>query len=418
MTTFLILAAAMLAVALAFPLIPLLRKRNASGGAAGADPRRLKALRDALAAGVIDEAEFKAKQVAMGEMPANATHRRGNRAGLWAAMTVAVLMPLGAILLYPDIGQPDAMDPQRWVQQSASPEHEAGVDMDQAVAGLVAKLEANPDNADGWALLGRAYQSMGKFAESRDALKRAHELLPDSHDLTVEYAQALALASEGRRIAGEPRQMLEAVLHEDPNHQRALWLIGISDYQAGDFRAAIDAWNRLLPALPAGSDIAESVRAQIAEAQKLAGIEPSASTPAAATPMPVPAAPVAQESATPTATSGPQLTLRVSLDPSLASQVKPDAVLFVFARAENGPPMPLAIQRLAASQLPTTLVLDDSMGMIPAMKLSGFPKVVVGARISASGNASAQAGDLQVMVSGVDTDRKEPLDLIINSVVP
>ena len=122
--------------------------------------------------------------------------------------------------------------------------------------------------------------------------------------------------------------------------------------------------------------------------------------------------------AAPAASSGPQLTLRVSLDPALARQVKPDAVLFVFARAENGPPMPLAIQRIAASELPTTLVLDDSMGMIPAMKLSGFPKVVVGARISASGNASAQPGDLQILVSGVDTARKEPLDLIINSVVP
>ena len=418
MTTFLILAAVMLAVALAFPLIPLLRKRNSGGGAAGADPRRLKALRDALAAGVIDEAEFKAKQAAMGEMPASATVRQGNRVGLWAAMAVAVLMPLGAILLYPDIGEPDAMDPQRWVQQSASPEHEAGVDMDQAVAGLVAKLEANPDNAEGWALLGRAYQSMGKFAESRDAMKRAHDLMPDNHDLTVEYAQALALASEGRRIAGKPRQMLEAVLKDDPEHQRALWLIGISDYQAGNFVAAIAAWNRLLPALPAQSDIAESVRAQIAEAQKLAGIEPPASPPAAAMPMPAPEAPETQAPAAPAASSGPQLTLRVSLDPSLASQVKPDAVLFVFARAENGPPMPLAIQRIAASELPTTLVLDDSMGMIPAMKLSGFPKVVVGARISASGNASAQPGDLQILVSGVDTARKEPLDLIINSVVP
>ena len=277
---------------------------------------------------------------------------------------------------------------------------------------------ANPDNAEGWALLGRAYQSMGKFTESREAMKRAHDLMPDNHDLTVEYAQALALASEGRRIAGKPRQMLEAVLKDDPDHQRALWLIGISDYQAGNFVAAIAAWNRLLPALPAQSDIAESVRAQIAEAQKLAGIEPPASPPAAAMPMPAPEAPETQAPAAPAASSGPQLTLRVSLDPSLASQVKPDAVLFVFARAENGPPMPLAIQRIAASELPTTLVLDDSMGMIPAMKLSGFPKVVVGARISASGNASAQPGDLQILVSGVDTARKEPLDLIINSVVP
>lgn len=418
MTTFLILAAVMLAAALAFPLIPMLRHRRNLPSTAGSDARRLKALKDALAAGIIDEQEFNLKRAAFGADTPTESPSTASRAPLVASIAVAVLMPLAAIYLYPKIGEPGAMDPSRLVANAASPEHESGVDMAQAVAGLVAKLDADPNNPDGWALLGRAYQSMGQFAESRDALKRAHELLPDSHDLTVEYAQALALATEGRRIAGEPRQMLETVLREDPGHQRALWLIGISDYQAGDFRAAIDAWNRLLPALPEGSDIAESVRAQIAEAQKLAGIEPATPSPALEAPAPLQASSPKQESATVEPSAGPRLTLRVSLDPALGKQLKPDSVLFVFARAENGPPMPLAIQRLSAADLPTTLVLDDSMGMIPSMKLSAFPKVVVGARISASGNASAQPGDLQILVSGVDSGRKEPLDLVINSVVP
>lgn len=417
MTTFLILAALMLALAIAFPLLPLLRHQR-SDPHTTKDSRRSKALKNALDAGVIDESEYKTKLASLDVTTTHANRPQASRLALISSILIAILMPLAAIFLYPKVGEPGAMDPSRLVASSASPEHESGIDMEQAVAGLVAKLNADPENPDGWALLGRAYQSMGKFAESRDALKRAHELLPDSHDLTVEYAQALALASEGRRIAGEPRQMLEAVLKEDPDHQRALWLIGISDYQAGDFRAAIDAWNRLLPALPAESDIAQSVRAQIAEAQKLAGIEPTASTTLPESPAPVQTPTGAQESAAPATANGPRLTLRVSLDPALASQVKPDSVLFVFARAESGPPMPLAIQRLAASDLPTTLVLDDSMGMIPAMKLSAFPKVVVGARISASGNAGAQAGDLQVLLNGVDTSRKEPLDLIINSVVP
>ncbi|MCB1569586.1 MAG: tetratricopeptide repeat protein, partial [Xanthomonadales bacterium] len=111
----------------------------------------------------------------------------------------------------------------------------------------------------------------GKFAESRDALKRAYELEPDNNDLTVEYAQALALSGEGRRIAGESRELIERVLKADPGHQRALWLIGISDYQAGDYNAAITAWNQLLPGLPPESDIAKSVREQIADAQRLGG---------------------------------------------------------------------------------------------------------------------------------------------------
>jgi cytochrome c-type biogenesis protein CcmH len=286
--------------------------------------------------------------------------------------------------------------------------------MEAAVAGLVAKLEANPDNSSGWALLGRAYQSMGKFAEARDALKRALDLESGNHELTVEYAQALALSGEGRRIAGESRALIEGVLKADPDHQRALWLIGISDYQAGDYTAAIAAWNRLLPALPPESDIAASVRTQIAEAQRLGGSNPAAGAGSTAPPTDTPPAP---GPSTP-ADQGPRLTVSVSLDPALQDRLDPAATLFVYARAENGPPMPLAIQRLPASALPARVTLDDSMGMLPSMKLSMFEKVVIGARISSSGNAQAQSGDLQTLSDGIEVSRTTPIDLVIDSVVP
>ena len=418
MTAFVILMLAMLAVALAFPLVPLLRRRHAAEPGKGQDPRRLKALKDALAAGVIDKDEYQAKLAALPGVEA-AGPAATRRLAVVVALAVALLLPAGAIILYQLNGEPRALDPTQLAgsandAQGENPQAAQSVDMDQAIAGLVAKLEANPGNANGWALLGRAYQATGKFAESRDALKRAYDLEPGNHDLTVEYAQAMALANEGRRIAGEPRQLIEGVLKADPDHQRALWLIGISDYQAGDYNAAITAWNRLLPALPAESDIAASVRAQIAEAQSLGG--PVALTSAA------PAAPAAAAGEAPARAAdnagGPRLTLNVSLDPALRSRLDPEATLFVFARAENGPPMPLAIQRLSAAALPATVTLDDSMGMLPSMKMSMFPKLVVGARISRSGNAQAQSGDLQVLASGIDANRKEPLDLRIDSVVP
>jgi cytochrome c-type biogenesis protein CcmH len=110
--------------------------------------------------------------------------------------------------------------------------------------------------------------------------------------------------------------------------------------------------------------------------------------------------------------------VRVSLDPKLAKQLDPDATLFVFARAASGPPMPLAIQRLKASQLPTTVALDDSMSMMPSMTLSKFPQVVVGARVSKSGNAMSQSGDLETLSSPLDSHRSEPIDLTIDRVVP
>ena len=406
MTLFLLLAAVMLGIALTFPLLPLLRYRGTTNGGVAIDGKRLKALDDALAAGVIDASEYATKRASL-PMASAAASSVNRRPALLAALSVAVLLPMGAILVYQIKGEPGALDPSRMIASATAPAADHGIDMDEAVNGLLAKLNANPDNADGWALLGRAYQSMGKFNESRDALKRARDLLPDNHDLTVEYAQALALTNEGRRITGESRELLEAVLKADPAHQRALWLIGISDYQAADYNAAITAWNRLLPALPPESDIAESVRTQIADAQRLGGTVAAVSVANTAAP-----AAAAGDS------GGPRLTVQISLDPALLDRLDPAATLFVFARAESGPPMPLAIHRGLASALPLTVVLDDSMGMMPSMKLSMFPKVVIGARISLSGDATPKAGDLQVLSSAIDVTRKEPVELVIDSVVP
>ncbi len=406
MTLFVVLAAVMLGLALAFPLLPLLRNRDLAISTSGADSKRLRALDDARSAGVIDEEEYKAKLAMLTASPSATADPRSRRPALLASLFVAMLVPLGAIMLYQLKGEPAALDPSRMIASAAASAEEHGIDMDQAVAGLVAKLKENPDNAEGWALLGRAYQSMGKFGESRDALNKAWKLMPDNHDLTVEYAQALALSQEGRRIAGESRQLIEGVLKADPDHQRALWLIGISDYQGADYNAAITAWNRLLPALPAGSDIAESVRAQIADAQKLGGTVAVAATPDTAEPAPT------------SSTEGPKLTVHVSLAPNLVDRLDPSATLFVYARAESGPPMPLAIKRGTASELPLTVILDDSMGMLPSMKLSMFPKVVIGARITKSGDAAARSGDLQVMTAAIDVNRKEVIDLVIDSVVP
>ncbi len=409
MTLFVVLAALMLGIALAFPLWPLVRKRDLLVAADTADAKRLKALEDARSAGVIDEDEYKAKRVILSATPASGPNPRSRRLAVLASLLVAMLVPLGAIMLYQLKGEPAALDAERLVAQAAPSAQEHGVDMDQAIAGLVAKLKQGPDNAEGWALLGRAYQSMGKFSESRDALKKAWQLMPDNHDLTVEYAQALALSNEGRRIVGESRQLIEDVLKADPDHQRALWLIGISDYQAGDYNAAITAWNRLLPSLPADSDIAESVRAQIADAQQLGGSIAMATTPSA---------PTAAKAVAPAGSEGPKLTVHVSLAAELVDRLDPSATLFVYARAESGPPMPLAIHRGLAGGLPLTVVLDDSTGMLPTMKLSMFPKVVIGARITRSGDAGTHPGDLQALSGAIDVNRKQPVDLVIDSVVP
>jgi cytochrome c-type biogenesis protein CcmH len=417
MTMFLVFAALMIAAALAFVLVPLLR--HARNTAPVDDTRRLRALDEALASGVIDADEYAAKRALLAKKAAQPTTAAPRtRATFVALLAVALALPASALLLYRLVGAPEALDPA-----NLAPPPEAAhsaADMEKAIAGLAAKLKEQPDDAQGWALLGRAYAATNRADVARDAFKQAHEHAPDDADVAVEYAQALALAAPDHRLQGEARTLLDGILAKDAKNQRALWLIGIADYQNGDYANAIARWKVLLPLLQPDSDVARSVRNEIADAEaRRDGREPPQPEAAPGEAPQVAANPgstEAPEGAAPA--NAPKLTVNVALDPKLKAQLDPDATLFVFARAVKGPPMPLAIQRLKASQLPTTVTLDDSMSMMPAMKLSKFPQVVVGARVSKSGNAMPQSGDLQTLSQPLDSHRSEPVALTIDQLVP
>ncbi|RYD14728.1 MAG: c-type cytochrome biogenesis protein CcmI [Lysobacteraceae bacterium] len=404
-TMFFLCVAAMLAGALAFVLLPLLRHGRSAGSAAAM--RQSRALDEALAAGVIDAEEHARKRAALAPAP---DARTRSRAAFVAVLLIALLLPASALLLYRFVGTPQALDPANLVTAPGAG-GEAGPDMGEAIAMLSARLEEKPDDIEGWILLARAYQSTGREADALAALKRAHDAAPEHPVVTVEYAQALAMTNPERRIVGEARTLLERALRSDASNQRALWLLGISDYQAGNYDAAIARWNTLLPLLEPGSTVADSVKQQIADAT--ARRDGTATAQAAATP---PAA-AGQVPATP-AGDAPRLVVEVSLDPKLTDKLDPDATLFVFARAPSGPPMPLAIERLRASQLPLTVTLDDSKGMLPDMKLSMFPQVVIGARVSKSGDATPSSGDFEVLSAPIDVLRREPLKLAIDRIVP
>ncbi|MGA9827960.1 MAG: tetratricopeptide repeat protein, partial [Rhodanobacteraceae bacterium] len=344
------------------------------------------------------------------------------RRGLIAAVVVALLLPAAALILYRLIGAPQALHSQASVtatNNGAPPDHVA--DMQQAIGKLETRLKQQPNDEDGWLLLGRAYQTTQRFAEARDAFKHALDLAPDNADVMLEYAQAMALTTPSHRINGAPRKLVERALATDPDNQRGLWLLGIGDYQEGNYEAAIKSWNRLLPQLQPGSDIAKSVADQISDARtKLGAGTTGAAAPSAggANAADATATISAPESNAATSTdAAPKLTVAVTLDPKLKDKLDPDATLFVFAKAASGPPMPLAIQRMSASKLPVTVTLDDSMGMLPSMKLSMFPEVVIGARISKSGNALPQSGDLQALSAPLDVHRSKPIALIIDQQV-
>ena len=298
-------------------------------------------------------------------------------------IVLALLIPVGSVLTYLGLGDPRGVEPlaARAVTAPGAARHSVTPEQIEAmVVSLAERLKAQPGDAEGWMMLGRSYTALGRHRDAVSALRRANELAPGNASLLADFADVLGMA-QGRRLAGEPARLVQQALDADPRHGKALSLAGSVAFEARDYVAARGYWERLIVVVPPGSDIARSVQANIAEARQLESAAPAA---AAAAPAVVSAAPGSASSV-----GG-----EVSVGPELAARIAPGDTLFIFARAAQGPRVPLAIIRRPVGAWPSAFVLDDSMAMAANLKLSGFDKVVVGARISKSGNATPQPGDI------------------------
>lgn len=265
--------------------------------------------------------------------------------------------------------------------------------VDEMVAKLATRLEQQPEDAQGWAMLGRSYFALARYAESAKAYGKANALTASREPvLLVNEGEALALARD-HDLAGTPRALFDAALALDPQHAKALWYGGLAAEQAGDEALARSRWTEL-----AKQELPENVRAALVERLGVT---------------------VAQTPSAPTEAASPVLRLAVKLSPALAAQVPADATLFVFAKAAIGPPMPLAVYRGLASELPREVRLDDSMAMTPALKLSSFDNWIVTARLSRAGQAQAVSGDVQGSLTVARKDLGESaLELVLDQVVP
>ncbi|HSC62947.1 MAG TPA: c-type cytochrome biogenesis protein CcmI [Caldimonas sp.] len=261
---------------------------------------------------------------------------------------------------------------------------------------LAERMKNNPNDAEGWTMLARSYTVLRRFEEAIPAYARASELEPNNANLLADYADAVAATQQ---TANNPKSiaLIERALKIDPKHFKALALAGTAAFDRGEYAVAIADWQKIAVQLPPGSELAPRVQAMIDDARsKLAGGDatppPSSSAQVAAAPAPATAAKAA---------AGTSVTGTVTLDPALATQVAPTDSVFVFARAATGSRMPLAVQRAQVKDLPLAFKLDDSMAMAPGMSLSSVPQLTVGARISKSGTAIAQPGDLSGETTGV-----------------
>lgn len=431
-TAFWISAALPVVVALAFVAWPLLRQPRAGAVATQTALLReqLDALKSAHASGLIDDVTFKSRQQALSAaalalIDAPATARSSNSVA--AKLTTVILLlaiPLATMKLYQRIGTPNAIGfsgpGAGTVQTAEGPAMDANSapDLNKAADTLAAKLKDNPEDGAGWALLARTYRATERFAEANDAYTRARALLPEEPDLLAESAEAMGLSSTPRSLSGEPEKLIARALELDPNNQNALFLKGLARAQADDPAGAEATWEQLLGLMEAGSPSQIAVIEQLNIVRERLG-KPPMDTPAAGPA----AAPMAAAAAAP-ATAGNQapdpnaagIDVSVSVAPELADLVQPGDTLFVFARAEAGPPAPLAIQRRAASELPLTLRLDESMGMIAGMSLAQFPRVIIGARISRTGNAMPQPGDLEGLTAALSWREAGKVEIVIGSV--
>ncbi len=405
MTVFWIVAALFVGAALLFLLPPLLAPRVSGLSLAGANGvvhgQQLREAEDDLAAGLISPERLQQLQREaarrLREDSAPDAGLRHTGPARRTALLLALLVPLASVLTYRQLGRPEGVAPQLAARSEAAAGARHAVtaeQIQQMVSALAERLQAQPADREGWLMLGRSYTALGRYRDAAAAFRRALELAPPEAGLLADLADVTGMA-QGKRLAGEPARLIQQALDADPRHVKALALAGSVAFEARDYAAARGYWQRLLTVVPADSPVARSVQGSIAEATQL---EQGGAAPGGA--------------AAAEAVQG-----EVVVSPALAARVRPGDTLFVFARAEQGPRMPLAIQRLPLQGGPLRFRLDDSQAMAPNLRLSGFDRVVLGARISRSGNATPQSGDL-VGQSGPLAPGTRDVQIVIDRVQP
>jgi cytochrome c-type biogenesis protein CcmH len=411
MITFVTLAILMVAATLSLLLPTLLRKERAGINHAQRDDANLEVLRDQLrelhgdrVAGTIDQAGYDSsrneleRRVTEDVIPGVQTIAVAGGKPVLAA-SLAVLIPVIAVALYMLLGHPAGLDSRQVTPddqtQNVTPEQINGM-----VEKLVNHMKEKPNDIDGWGMLARSYNTLGRFGDAADVYVHLEKLVPPNADLLADHADSLGMA-HNKSLLGEPEKMIEHALLLDPNHVKALALSGGVAFEHKNYALAILQWKKILTLVPADSDMARTVASSIDEAQGLVG--QSKIVPVSA----LTESPKESVNDTSKTSMGAQVSGTVDLNPALRSQVSDTDMVYVFARAVDGPRFPLAVLRKQVKDLPLKFILDDSTSMMPNAKLSDFPSIMVGARISKSGSATPNPGDFEGMTGPLKPGAKD-----------
>lgn len=395
---------ALLLIGLVILLVPLIRRTVADH----ADPRlqqniaiareKKQLLQQQFDEGQLDQAEYDAAyvdlQTALALELEQGERGEGLKQGKWMSALLFVLIPLASLLLYFSFGNYAVVEnPQlAAVVKQVDRQAVANMSFEEMLAGIKDKLKQQPNDAGGWFALGQTYMGLQQYDQAVAAFQRCYDLAGDEPAVMFSLADALALQNDGSLI-GEPEALIARGLQLAPRYPNGLWLAGLVAEQKQEFKKAHDYWSTLLPLIADNEQSAIEVERLIAVLEQR---DPKLTQQAG------------QVSA---------ITLQVDIDAGLRARSNPEDSVFVYAKAMQGPPMPLAVKKIQLRDLPLSLTLDDNDAMISSMKLSSFDQVIVGARLSKSGNPVAQAGDFYTERDSVNSASPPALiELIIDQI--
>jgi cytochrome c-type biogenesis protein CcmH len=345
-------------------------------------------------------------------------------------LALCLMLPVCAVLLYGAWGSPMGLDPSALARSAPDEGPNATVTPEkiaQMVGQLERRLQDEPNNVDAWVMLARLQRSQEKFPASEKSFAKALALTPDD-DLAVERAEVVAQV-QGGDFSGEPWAVINRILKANPNQNNALLLAGSASFSEGRFAQAIQYWERVRASLPPQSEDINALDSALAQARERlapgrASVQPpvtgsasaQSSNAGAASAQP-PVSTGTSNNPPPASTAAARIAGRVSLAPELLAQTSPSDTVFVYATPAQGGRMPLAIVRTTVAALPFDFVLDDSQAMGPQSKLSSASEVVLKARISKTGQAMAQPGELGVSLGPIKNPSNQ-LSLVIRGPLP
>jgi cytochrome c-type biogenesis protein CcmH len=374
MTVFYSIGALMALAAMLFVAFPLLRSQKPSSAPAQ-DAANVAIYADQSAEmqsdlrnGLLsqqqyDLAQHELERRLLQDIPPAATPAPIGKSARWPGVIIALLLPVIAVSLYFKLGNPAAINPPVDPMLAQMQQVEA------MLPKLEQKLREQPQDITGWTMLGKASMMLERYPKAVEAYAKLVQLTPQDAQAYADYADALAMAN-GQKLSGQPAAFIAHALKLDPNNGKARYLAGFAAIEQGDTKTAIAHWEKLLAQLPPETEGAMMLREKLAELKQQSGTRGVLS-------------------------SSANISGQVNLAATLKNNARPNDTLFIFARAVSGPKMPLAMLKVQVKDLPVHFKLDDSMAMSPQMKLSNFPEVVIVARVSKSGTAVTQAGDLE-----------------------